>query len=77
MAYFIDKNGYAATWNEIVIRVAQPKLLVLGGFIGESGSKKRLPSLGTSLNADVIKLIDENEEFRILIPSTPVSSVRL
>lgn len=32
--------------------------------------------MGPSLNADIIKLMDENEEFRILIPKTPVSSVR-
>jgi hypothetical protein len=76
MAHIIDKNEYAATWKEIVIRVGQLELLVIGGFMGEIGSKKRSPFLGPSLNADMIKLIGENEEFRILTPSTPVSIVR-
>lgn len=37
-ADIIDKNEYAATWKEIVIRIGQLELLALGGFMGEIGS---------------------------------------
>ncbi|KAG2181710.1 hypothetical protein INT44_008525 [Umbelopsis vinacea] len=74
-AYIVNKQEHSAVWKELVIRVDNLELLVLGGFMGEIVSKKRVPFLGPSLNKEVIKLIDESEVFEILIPSAPVPCI--
>ncbi|KAI9288552.1 hypothetical protein BC943DRAFT_357420 [Umbelopsis sp. AD052] len=74
-ACIVNKQEHSAVWKELVIRVDNLELLVLGGFMGEIVSKKRVPFLGPSLNKEVIKLIDESEVFEILIPSAPVPCI--
>ncbi|KAG0163942.1 hypothetical protein DFQ28_010838 [Apophysomyces sp. BC1034] len=75
-AHIVDKKEYSATWKEIIIRVGHVELLVIGGFIGELGSKKRCPFLGPALGTEVSRMFGQSEEFEILVPFEPVTHVR-